>query len=246
MSRRDLERVLVETEDFLTRQLGTRAGREANMHRVRQGFGEAFGRARRAAIIFLGLIFALIVASIAGASVGFVTWLVALPAFFFAALLSLTFPTRAARRREPALSHEEALQRLPLATLTDRCGRYLADRARDLPRAALPATDQILARLSQLQPHLASLPANEPIAGEARRLIGGHLPRLVDTYLALPPNERGAASENSRRIAESLDIVAEELAGICANLDDCREADFATEHRFIETRYRPGGDLRRE
>jgi hypothetical protein len=138
------------------------------------------------------------------------------------------------------MSHEDALQRMPLPTLTDRCGQYLADRASDLPRAALPAADQILVRLSQLQPHLADLPANEPIAGEARRLIGGHLPRLVDSYLALPPAERGAASENSRRIAESLDIVADELAEICRNLDACRTTSFQTEHRFIETRYRDG------
>jgi hypothetical protein len=242
---RDLERVLVDTEDFLARQLGTRAGREANLRRVRRGFGEAFGRARRAGLIFIGLIFALIIASLAGASVGFLTWLIALPAFFFAALISLSFPTRGARLG-PAVPREEALQRMPLGTLAERCGAYLADRASDLPRAALPATDEILARLVQLQPHLDDLPANEPIAGEARRLIGGHLPRLVDTYLALPPDERGAASENSRRISEGLGIVAAELAEICGNLDACREADFAIEHRFIETRYRPEGDLGRE
>lgn len=242
---RDLERVLIETEDFLMRQIGTRAGREANARRIRRGFGEAFGRVRRGAIIFLMLVFALIVASIAGASITFLTWLIALPAFFLAALVSLSFPTRGAGVREPQLSHEEALQRMPLATLAARCGHYLADRASDLPRAALPAADQILARLTQLQPHLADLPANEPIAGEARRLIGGHLPRLVDSYLALSPNERGAASENSRRISESLDIVADELAEICRNLDECRSSSFATEHRFIETRYRPEGDLGR-
>jgi hypothetical protein len=242
---RDLERVLIDTEDFLTRQLGTRAGRQANLRRVQRGAAEAFGRARRAGVIFIGLIFALILASIFGASVGFLTWLIALPAFFFAALISLTFPTRGARRA-PAVPREEALQRMPLGTLTDRCGEYLADRASDLPRAALPAADEILAWLGQLQPHLADLPANEPIAGEVRRLIGGHLPRLVDSYLALPPNERGAASENSRRITESLNIVAGELADLCNNLDACRTSDFATEHRFIETRYRPDGDLRRE
>ncbi|MGQ0661870.1 hypothetical protein [Sphingosinicella sp.] len=242
---RDLERVLVETEDFLMRQIGSNAARQAHMRRVRRGFGEAFGRGRRAAIIFIGLIFSLIIASIAGASVGFFTWLIALPAFFLAALVSLSFPTRGSRRREPAISHEEALQRMPLATLADRCGEYLADRASDLPRAALPAADQILARLSQLQPHLANLRANEPIAGEARRLIGGHLPRLVDSWLALPPGERGAASENSRRISESLDIVADELAEICRNLDACRNSSFVVEHRFIETRYRDG-ELDRE
>lgn len=235
---RDLNRVLGETEDFLARQLGTRG--RAGARRLRRGFGEAFGRARRAAIIFLVLIFALIIASIAGASVGFFTWLVAIPAFMLAALVSLSFPTRGSRVNEPQLSHEDALKRMPLDALAVRCGDYLLDRCRDLPRAALPTADSILARLSNLQPHLSDLPANEPVAGEARRLIGGHLPRLIDTYLALPPNERGAASENSRRIAESLDIVADELAEICRDLDECRNNSFQIEHRFIETRYRDG------
>ena len=241
---RDPERALVEIEDFLTRQLGTRAGREANLRRVKRGAAEAFGRARRAGLIFVGLVFALILASIFGASVGFFTWVVALPVFFLAALISLSFPTRGSRVVAPAIPREEALQRMPLDALADRCGQYFADRCAELPRAALRAADQILARLSQLQPHLVDLPANEPIAGEARRLIGGHLPRLIDSYLALPLNERGAASENSRRIAESLDIVADELAEICRNLDECRATSFATEHRFIETRYK-SGDLDR-
>lgn len=243
---RELDRVLVDTEDFLMRQLGTRAGRDVNLRRLKRGVGEALGRARRAALIFIGLLLALVGASILGASVGFLTWLIALPAFFLAALLSLTFPTLGSRRREPAIPREDALARMPLGTLADRCSQYLADRCADLPRAALPAADQILARLGQLQPHLADLPANEPVAGEARRLIGGHLPRLVDAYLALPPNERGAASENSRRITESLAIVADELAELCRNLDECRNTSFQTEHRFIETRYRPDGDLGRE
>lgn len=238
----EVERILIETEDFLARQLGSRAGRTANKQRLQRGVGEAMRRVRRAALIFVGLIFALIAASIAGASIGFLVWIIALPAIFLAALLSLTFPTLAGRRRaQPALSPAEAVQKMPLDALTGRCEQWLLDRTADLPRAALPAADRILERLHALQPALAGLPDTDPLAGEARRLVGGHLPRLIDTYLDLGPEQRAPNDENSRRLAEGLDIVAGELTDLCGRIDGCREASFATQHRFIESRYRDGG-----
>ncbi|HEY9553661.1 hypothetical protein [Allosphingosinicella sp.] len=76
------------------------------------------------------------------------------------------------------------------------------------------------------------------LAGEARRLIGQHLPRLVDSYLDLPASARVPTSESSERFTESLGIVAKELDEL---LDQCcrdRHDGFETHHRFIETRYR--------
>jgi hypothetical protein len=85
---------------------------------------------------------------------------------------------------------------------------------------------------------LAGLPDSDPLSGEARRLVGGHLPRLIDTYLDLSPEQRASNAENGRRLAEGLDIVANELTDLCGRIDGCREASFATQHRFIETRYK--------
>jgi hypothetical protein len=69
------------------------------------------------------------------------------------------------------------------------------------------------------------------------------LPGLVDTYLALPPSERGLRDENSRRLSESLGIVADELDHLCERIGDERRTGFETERRFIETRYRDDGRL---
>jgi hypothetical protein len=89
-----------------------------------------------------------------------------------------------------------------------------------------------------MQPDLSTLSADAPLGGETHRLIGQHLPRLVDTYLALPPRSRDARSENSRRLAESLDIVAEELGRLSAEVHHDRTLHFETQRRFIETRYK--------
>ena len=239
---RELERALLETEEFLMRQLGSRAAREAHKRKLKRAAGEAFRRARRAGIIFVVLLFALILWSVAVAPIGFLTWVVALPALALTALLSLTFPTRAARR--PQTLGEGAVARIPLLTLAERCEQWLLDRYDDLPRAALPSADTILARLQHLQPALSDLPETMPVHGEVRRLVGGHLPRLVDSYLALAPEARTPGSENSRRLSEGLEVVAEELTKLCGELDGCRAASFEVEHRFIESRYSQDPALR--
>jgi hypothetical protein len=240
---RDIDRALTETEDFLIRQLGSRSARTATTRKLKRGLGEALRRVRRAGLIFVLLLLALIVWSIAVSPIGFFTWVVALPALFLAALVSLAWPTRGVRAPEAPTA--EAVARIPLETLAGRCEQWLLDRCDELPRAALPSADMILERLQRLQPALADLPEASPLTGEVRRLVGGHLPRLVDSYIALPPEAREPRSDNSRRIAEGLDVVAGELSRLCTEIDGCRAASFEIEHRFIESRYKQDDRLSR-
>ncbi|MFP5330275.1 MAG: hypothetical protein ACLGHC_09120 [Alphaproteobacteria bacterium] len=236
----DFPKVLIETEHFLMAQLGSRGARARTGRQIRRGVGEVVRRLRRAGLIFLLLLFALILFSAAVSPLGW-AWLLALPATFVAALLSLMWPTRGARPAPSPAQPAEKLAAMPLPELAGRCEHWLIDRTADLPHAALGSADTIVSRLRALQPAIAELPATAPVAGEVRRLIGDHLPRLVDSYLALPPEARDRSSENSRRVSESLDIVADELTRLCNDIDGTRSARFETEHRFIETRYRDGG-----
>jgi uncharacterized integral membrane protein len=239
---REFERAIGDTEDFLMRQLGSRAAREASARKLKRGAAEAFRRVRRAGLIFVLLLLALIAASAFGTGIGFFTWLIALPVIVLAAAISMMFPTRAGRA--PPAPTPEAVAQVPLPTLAEKCETWLLDRCEELPRAALPAADLILGRLRHLQPALADIPAASPLHGEVRRLVGGHLPRLVDAYLALPPEARDTRSENSRRLAEGLDAVAEEMNRLCGEIDGCRATSFEIEHRFIESRYREDPSLR--
>jgi len=236
----DLERKLATAQDLALRHVGSRAARRRQGDRLKRGVGEVLRRARRAGLLFVVLVLGLILLS-AFASVSWVTWLIALPVMLLAALISMTFPTRAARA--PKVAPEQALATMPLPALAGRCEQWLVDRCDELPRLALPAADQILARLERLQPALHDLPENDPIQGEIRRLVGGHLPRLVDTYVALPPDLRD--DEKNRQIGEGLGAVADELDRLCGEIDGCRAAAFDTQHRFIESRYREDDSLRR-
>lgn len=241
----DIERTLYEAEDFMRRQLGSRAAREASTRKLKRGAAEAFRRVRRAALIFVALLFALVLFDIAGASIGFFTWLFALFGIFMASMLSLTLPTRAGRPKAVQAPTQDAVAKVPLPALAGRCETWLLDRCEELPHAALPSADLILARLQRLQPALEALPESSPLTADVRRLVGGHLPNLVDSYLALPPESRGQGSDNDRRISDSLGVVAEELTRLCGEIDGCREASFEIEHRFIESRYREDEHLRR-
>ena len=241
---RELERALVETEDFLVRQLGSRAAREAGKRKLKRGAAEAMRRVRRAALIFVLLLLAMVAWSVAVSSIGFLTWLIALPALVLAAVVSLMWPTRAGRAAEVPTA--EAVARIPLPTLAGRCEQWLLDRCDELPRAALPSADLILARLQHLQPALADLPGDSPLSGDVRRLVGGHLPRLVDSYVDLPHEARDPRSDNSRRLTESLAVIADELTRLCGEIDGCRTASFEIEHRFIEARYSEDESLRRD
>lgn len=231
----DIERTLAETEDFLFRQLSSRAAREAQRRKVQRGINEVLRRVRRAALVTAGLLTALVAYSIFIAPIGFLTWLVALPTVFLVSMLALFWPS--SRRREPFLARAESVQPHILAGETEE---WLLDRCRELPRSALPAVDTILSRLKEMQPDLARLPADSALGGEANRLLGQHLPRLVDTFLALPSSAREPRSENSERLAESLSVVAEEITRLSGEVSRDRTISFETQRRFLETRYRDG------
>lgn len=228
----ELERVLYATEDFLRRNIRSKTAREAQKRKAQRKLQEALRRMRRAFYLFVALLAGLVAWSIFVDPIGFLTWLVAIPTVFLVALVSLFWSTR--REAAPPTAPAE----LPLDALAIRVEEGLIDRCPELPGHALPFADAIIARLHELQPHLARLDADDLTAGDARRLIGRHLPKLVDSYLELPERLREPGSEASRRFAESLGIVADELDHL---LDRCcrdKAIGFETQRRFIESRYR--------
>jgi hypothetical protein len=232
----ELERVLFDTEDYLLKALRSGPIRQAKKRRMKRKFDEALRRTRRAAWLLAGLLLAMVAVSIV-TPISFFTWLVAIPTAFFIAFLSFFWPTKAGR--------EEGLTvATPLGELASRAADGLIDRFDELPGRAIGSADRIVSRLNEVAPHLDNLHPDDPIAGDSRRLICQHLPRLVDTYLDLPPSLRKPGSEASNRLSESLDIVATELDDLLERCCRDRRIGFETQHRFIETRYKDGGPVR--
>lgn len=237
----EFERVLVETEDFLIRKLRSSSAREAKKRRLQKKVNEVLRRVRRALVLLGSILGGMVVWSVLVAPIAIMTWLIAIPTAFLVAFVTLFYPSR--RRAEPALADAPHTARLDELVL--RAANGLIDRCDELPGRALPAAETIVARLRELAPHLGSLDPRSLEHGDARRLICQHLPRLVDSYLALPASDRMPASENSQRFGESLAIVAGELDHL---LDQCcreRRLGFETQRRFIESRYQEDQALKR-
>lgn len=202
-------------------------------------------RLRRAGFTFVGLIAALAAYMIAFGWVGFLPFLFALFAIGLLSFLVMGLPVRDRTRREEVIERPvvDAGAAVRLDRLTAQTEKWLIQRSRALPHQAGPALDRIVNRLRDLEPSLATVPSDSQIGGEARRLVGQHLPSLVDTYLGLPPAERGFNSPTSDRLADSLGIVADQLDDLCERIADERRMGFETERRFLETRYRDGDRL---
>jgi hypothetical protein len=238
----ELEQVLYETEDFLRRAIGSPTRRAAKKRRMQRRWEEYRRRARRSGLLVAVLLTVLLAASLYAPGI-FIGWIFAVPIIFIIGALLMVQPTRHAQR----LEHEARLtpDTLPLPDLAVRAEEGLLDRCDELPGRALPAADRIMANLREMQPHLYGFgPGDEELAGEIRRLAGQHLPQLIDSYLALPETSRASGSESSRRVTESLGIVADEMDHLLERCCRERQSDFDTHSRFIETRYKEDERLR--
>lgn len=217
--------------------------------RVQRGLRSLFVRLRRAGITFLFLFVALVIYMLGFASVGFFTFLLAMVAIVMVSFAVMTLPVRDRTRRRPAKADMaprpvvDGGQAVRLDRLASQTEDWLLARCRALPSQAGPSLDRIVFRLRDLQPSLETIKPETPLGGEARRLIGEHLPDLVTTYLSLPPGERSFHAESSRRLAESLGIVADQMDDLCEQVRTERLMGFEAERRFIESRYKDGADL---
>jgi len=244
---RELDLFRRQAEQLMQRNTGSsRAAREAAKRSLERGVRSFLIRLRRAGITFTALLGALVVYMIAAGFPGIVTLALALLAILLAAIVVMFLPVRqrrrdpAARQPRPVVDGGKAVRLDQLAAGTED---WLLERCRALPHQAAPALDRVIDRLRDLEPSLATVPSATPLGGQAQRLIGEHLPGLVDTYLNLPPAERGFHSETSRQLAESLGIVADQLDDLCERVATERRMGFDTERRFIESRYRDGDRL---
>lgn len=134
---------------------------------------------------------------------------------------------------EPTL---ETLPQVPLNALPAQVEDWLEGQRRLLPPPAVREVDRILSQLHQLAPVMARLEPGSPLAEDARRLIGDHLPRLVKTYAEVPPSHR-ATPEATGHLREGLKVVGTELDRLSAALARDSLTALEVEGRFLESRW---------
>ncbi|HYD36930.1 MAG TPA: hypothetical protein VEA60_04920 [Allosphingosinicella sp.] len=208
----------------------------------RRYYGRAAGSfARRLATIGVA-IGALIVATI---GFGLVVGPIGITGLFFVALAILAilllfsfWPPSEPKR----VAYNE---QLPTGTVVRQLESMLMRRRSALPAPAAQRADAIGAQLPLLESRLAEVDPLDPLAQDARRLMGKHLPELIDRYERIPAEYRrhtdGEGLTADQRLVASLDAARTALGEIGDKLVQGDRQAFETQGRFIESRYREGG-----
>lgn len=229
----DINQALQQAEDFLRRNIKSRAVREAEKRRRERQAREVARRLGRSAAVMGASGVGIVGYGVAVAPLALPALVAACAATVVVASATLFWPSRRAGgsvlaeadRSELVLAAEDwLLRKRPL-----------------MPTRTLPALDLILTRLQDLRPHLTGADPTTLAAGEVRRLVGGHLPRLIDSYLEMPSTARDSQAE--RGLIDDMHTLAEEIRRLCHEVGRESLFTFETQRRFIESRYRRGGGL---
>lgn len=133
-------------------------------------------------------------------------------------------------------------EQLPTRTVVQQLDTYLGKQRRALPAPAAQRVDAITSQLPLLESKLEQLDPLDPLVQDARRLMGKHLPDLIERYERIPAgyrNERdGEGMTVDQRLVSGLDAAHEALNDIGTKLARGDLDAFETQGRFIESRYK--------
>ncbi|HEX8192539.1 MAG TPA: hypothetical protein VF552_06525 [Allosphingosinicella sp.] len=186
------------------------------------------------ALIVATIVFGLIIGPIGQAGL----FIVALAILAVIVIASL-WPSRQATR----VPYSE---QLPTKAVVQQLESLLVGERAALPPPAAREVDAISAQLPLLESKLATLDPLDPLAQDARRLMGQHLPELIERYERVPAPYRRERDNGGltvdERLAASLRAASVALGEIGTKLVGQDRDAFETQGRFIESRYKdPSG-----
>ncbi|MGS1017121.1 hypothetical protein [Allosphingosinicella humi] len=134
---------------------------------------------------------------------------------------------------------------LPTKRIVQQLDSYLGRQRAALPAPATRRIDAISAQLPMLESKLSEIDTLDPLAQDARRLMGKHLPDLIDRYERVPAAYRderdGEGLTVDERLVAGLDAARVALDDIGSKLAKGDLTAFETQGRFIENRYKNNG-----
>jgi hypothetical protein len=112
-----------------------------------------------------------------------------------------------------------------------------------LPPPAVTLVDQIGVQLDALGVQLEGVDPAHPSAREVRKLVGEHLPGMVDSYRKIPASlrkEERAGRTPDEQLVDSLGKISAEIDSVTRQLADGALDDLAIKTRYLDYRY--GGE----
>jgi hypothetical protein len=207
----------------------------------RRYYGRAAGTVARRAATMGAAIAALIIATI---GFGLIVGPIGITGLFLVGLATLAilllFSFWPAEPKRVAYNDQ-----VPTGTVVRQLENMLIRRRAALPAPAAQRADAIGAQLPLLESRLAEVDPLDPLAQDARRLMGKHLPELIERYERIPADYRhqtdGEGLTADQRLVASLDAARNALGEIGDKLVQGDRQAFETQGRFIESRYRQDG-----
>jgi hypothetical protein len=138
-------------------------------------------------------------------------------------------------------------EKMPNTQVVQQLDSYLVRSRRALPAPAATRIDAISAQLPLLESKLGEVDPLDPLAQDARRLMGKHLPELIERYERVPAQYRhepdGEGMTVDQRLVAGLDAAHQALGDIGSKLARQDRDAFETHGRFIESRYKDGAEF---
>lgn len=134
----------------------------------------------------------------------------------------------------------ETLRQTDLGTLAGKTEIWLEAQRSALPPPAISIVQDIGVRLDQLAPQLQTIDNNDPAAREVRKLVGEHLPELINSYKRIPESlkrqEHGGKTPE-QQLVDGLKVIDREIETMTGQIARGELDKLATRGRFLEIRY---------
>jgi hypothetical protein len=192
-----------------------------------------WGKVSRAAMAVGGVLLA---AGVAGAilnGIGFFGVMLTGIVGVAAAYVMLRYP-------EMPMPTTESLKQTDLETLAGKTEIWLESQQAALPPPAISLMQNIGVRLDQLAPQLQSLSENDPAAFEVRRLVGEHLPELINGYRRIPDSlkrQEYAGKTPEQQLLDGLKVIDKEIEAMTGQIARGELDKLATRGRYLELKY---------
>jgi hypothetical protein len=208
------------------------------------GRGSAEAKARhyarmikRVLIACAAILVAAIAAGLVIGGLGFGGVMTTFFALVAAVVLFSQFPRIKVPKRADLTRTQDARQ------LVARTELWLEHQRPALPAPAVTLVDQLGVQLDALGMQLEHVDPNHPAAAETRKLVGEHLPEMVDTYRKIPAQlrrEERAGATPEAQLVDGLGRISDEIDRVTRQLADGVLDDLAIRSRYLEYRYGNG------
>lgn len=229
------DRILAQARSSLVRQQagGRRSIGKRSAELKRQHLGKKAARmAMSVGVLIVGAMVAGMILNGIGVTGVMVLGLAILAALWFFA----TYP----KMKVPELS---ALNTGDVRTMVGRTELWLEAQRPALPAPAVQLVDQIGVQLDGLGLQLEGIDPAEPAVAEVRKLVGEHLPGMVESYRKIPQNlrreERGGRNAD-QQLADGLGKISKEIDEIARQLAAGDLDALAVRGRYLDYRYGEG------